>query len=116
VLDDGSHKMSDISETFRFLYRRTAADGVYAVGDLHTAYWDEFGGGLGRAGSFIEICKGLIDELNADWTGDKLQSSEFTRCTLSMHFYDSMVVFERGRHLTKGAPRIGRKFSRGFFR
>jgi len=33
-----------------------------------------------------------------------------------MHFYDSMVVFERGRHLTKGAPRIGRKFSRGFFR
>ncbi len=84
--------------------------------DLHTAYWDDYGGGLRHTGSFIEICKGLIDELNADWTGDKLQPSEFTRSTLSMHFSDSMVVFERGRHLTKGAPRIGRKFSRGIFR
>jgi len=107
VLDDGSHRMSDVVKTFQYLYPRTAADGVYVVEDLHTAYWEEYGGGLGREGSFIELCKGLIDELNADWTREALPASEFTRSTLSMHFYDSMVVFERGRHLAKSAPRIG---------
>ena len=43
VLDDGSHRMSDVVTTFQYLYPRTAADGVYAVEDLHTAYWDDYG-------------------------------------------------------------------------
>lgn len=110
VLDDGSHRMSDVVETFRFLYPRTAKDGVYFVEDLHTAYWDEYGGGLRREGSFIELAKSLIDELNAEWSRDQLASTEFTRSTLSMHFYDSIVVFERGRQLKRTELRIsGRK-------
>jgi len=106
VLDDGSHHMSAVTETFRFLYPRTASDGVYVVEDLHTAYWSEFGGGLKHEGTFIELAKGLVDELNADWTRGELAPTEFTRATLSMHFYDSMVVFERGRHLEKRNLRI----------
>ena len=106
VLDDGSHHMSDVVETFRFLYPHTAKDGVYMVEDLHTAYWDEYGGGVGREGSFLELCKSLIDELNADWSREKLPPTEFTRSTLSMHFYDSIVAFERGRHLPKHDVRI----------
>lgn len=110
VLDDGSHQMSDVVSTFGFLYPRTAKDGVYMVEDLHTAYWDEFGGGLRREGTFIELCKELIDELNADWTRERLPATEFTRSTLSMHFYDSIAVFERGRPLAKQDIRIsGRK-------
>jgi len=31
VLDEGSHRMNDVVQTFRFLYSRTAADGVYLV-------------------------------------------------------------------------------------
>lgn len=107
VLDDGSHQMSDVSETFSFLYPRTALDGVYVVEDMHTAYWEEYGGGLKREDTFIERSKGLIDELNADWSRDKLPPTDFTRTTLSMHFYDSMVIFERGRHLEKKAPITG---------
>jgi SAM-dependent methyltransferase len=107
VLDDGSHQMGDIAATFGYLYPRTAPDGVYCVEDLHTAYWDEYGGGLRRQGSFMELCKALIDELNADWTRGALPPTEFTRSTLSMHFYDSVVIFERGRHLSKSAPKIG---------
>jgi cephalosporin hydroxylase len=107
VLDDGSHVMDDIATTFRFIYPRMATDGVYFVEDLHTAYWDEYGGGLKRPGSFIENTKGLIDELNADWSRGELDPTDFTRSTLSMHFYDSCVAFERGRHLPKSAPQIG---------
>jgi cephalosporin hydroxylase len=107
VLDDGSHVMSDVTTTFNYLYPRTAESGVYAVEDLHTAYWPEYGGGLRHPGSFMEVCKGLIDELNATWARDQLAPTAFTTSTLSMHFYDSMAFFERGRYMPRSAPQIG---------
>jgi len=107
VLDDGSHVMSHVEATFRHVYPRMVRDGVYAVEDLHTAYWPEYGGGLQKPGSFIEIAKDLVDELNAEHTHGALPPTEFTATTLSMHFYDSMVFFERGRHQTKNAPMMG---------
>jgi len=106
VLDDGSHIMPHILESFRFLYHRTAANGIYMVEDLHTAYWDEFGGGLRRQGSFIEVTKHLIDELNADHSRNALPPTPFTRATQSIHIYDSLVTFERGRTLAKSAPMV----------
>jgi cephalosporin hydroxylase len=108
VLDDGSHMMSHIRSSFAALYHRLSRGGVYMVEDLHAAYWQEAEGGLRRPESFIEVCKGLVDELNADHTRGALAPTAFTRATLSMHFYDSVVVFERGRHGTKEAIRIGR--------
>lgn len=111
IIDDGSHVMSDVRELFRRLYPRMSPTGVYMVEDLHTAYWEEFEGGLRRDGSFIELCKRLIDDLNAEHTRGALPPTEFTQTTLSIHFYDSVAVFERGRHLKKHAPQIGQKSS-----
>jgi hypothetical protein len=54
------------------------------------------------------LCKPLIDELNADHARGQVSVTDFTKSTLSMHFYDSVVVFERGRHLKKHAPQIGK--------
>jgi hypothetical protein len=105
VLDDGSHEMAHVNATFRFMYPRTAPGGIYAVEDMHTSYFERYGGGLRREGTFIENCKLLIDELNALTGG--IPSTSFTHSTLSMHFYDSMVIFERGRtthpHIIKPA-------------
>jgi hypothetical protein len=106
VLDDGGHVMSHVVASFSWLYPRVAPDGIYMVEDLHTAYWPEYEGGLCRPGSFIQLCKHLIDELNADWSRGELPPSAFTRTTQSMHFYDSMAVFERGRTSVKYAPMI----------
>ncbi len=106
VLDDGSHHMKDVVETFRFLYPLTAVNGVYMVEDLQTAYWDEYGGGVGRDGTFLELSKQLLDELHADSTRGQLPPTGFTRSTLSMHFYDGLVAFERGRHTTGKDVRI----------
>jgi 23S rRNA U2552 (ribose-2'-O)-methylase RlmE/FtsJ len=111
VLDDGSHVMSHIQASFDLLYPQVAKNGVYMVEDLHTAYWDEFEGGLKRKSSFIEHCKDLVDALNADHARNALEPTEFTRSTLSMHFYDSIVVFEKGRHTQKAAPKIGSRTS-----
>ncbi|PRD58420.1 class I SAM-dependent methyltransferase [Phyllobacterium myrsinacearum] len=107
VLDDGSHVMEHVSATFQFLYPRMVRDGVYFVEDLHTAYWEEYSGGYKRPGSFIEHCKDMIDELNAEHTRGAVPESDFSRGTLSMHFYDSCAVFEKGRTGEKFAPQIG---------
>jgi len=107
VLDDGSHVMSHIVASFQFLYPRMPKNGIYMVEDLHTAYWDEYEGGLRKASTFIELCKNLIDELNADHNRGALPPTEFTRTTWSMHFYDSVAVFERGTHTKKSGQEIG---------
>ena len=107
VLDDGSHVMSHVCASFRCLYPQLSKNGVYMVEDLHTAYWPDYEGGVGRDGSFIELTKKLIDELNSDHTLGVIQPTEFSRTTLSMHIYDSIVAFERGVHTRKFAPLIG---------
>ena len=104
VLDDGSHRMSDLLASFNALYPRQYKNAIYCVEDLHTAYWEEYGGGLKRDGTFIEVCKALIDQLNADHTRGELEPNRFSQETLAMHFYDSVVVFEKGRHIKKYAP------------
>ena len=107
VLDDGSHVMRDVTASFQFLYPRLDKNGVYLIEDLHTAYWQEYKGGLGHQDSFIEKCKNFIDELNAEHTRGAVPVSAFTTSTRSMSFYDSVVVFERGQHTKKHAPVIG---------
>lgn len=99
VIDDGSHMMEHINASFDFLYPRMSKNGVYIVEDLHAAYWPDFHGGRGEPQSFIERSKALIDELHADYSGAR--PTEFSKETLSIHFYDSVAVFERGRHIKK---------------
>jgi hypothetical protein len=101
IVDDGSHNMRDLAASFHGLYPALSRNGVYLVEDLHTAYWDEYEGGLHRQGSFLEYGKHLIDELNADHSRGAVAATDFTQSTLSMHFYDSVLVFEKGRHTSK---------------
>ncbi len=56
-----------------------------------------FGGGFRHTNSFIEVMKGLIDQLNAFCSKDpnSFAPSTFTRGVNSMHFYDSIVVIEK---------------------
>jgi hypothetical protein len=107
VIDDGSHKMRDQRVSFAFLYPRMDKNGIYVVEDMHTSYWPEYGGGFLAEGSFIERCKSLIDELNAEHSRGAIPPTNFTKTTMSMHFYDSVAVFERGCHLKKHALLVG---------
>lgn len=107
LIDDGGHLMRQQIVTFEQMFPRLAPDGVYLVEDLHTSYWPEYGGGykrsaawlgLGKARTFIEYAKGLIDALHA-WhsrSPKRLAVSDFTTSARSMHFYDSVLVIEKG--------------------
>ncbi len=95
VLDDGSHKNAHLIATFALLYSRISPNGVYLAEDLHTSYFDDYGGGLKRDGAFIEFVKDRIDELHAQYTGGAIPVSDFTASTASISIYDSITVFER---------------------
>jgi hypothetical protein len=109
VLDDGSHMMKHIAATFRFLYPKMPKNGMYMVEDLHTAYWEEFGGGIDNPDSFINLSKKFIDQLNADHSRGALTSDFITRQTFGIHFYDSIIAFEKGDVWRKEASKTGQR-------
>jgi cephalosporin hydroxylase len=114
VIDDGGHTMSQQIATFEELYPSLTSDGVFLVEDVHTSYWSRYGGGVRRSGTFVEYAKTLVDQLNA-WHSREpgFEVDEFTRTTRSIHFYDSIVVFEKGvveapHHEKTGRPTLPR--------
>jgi hypothetical protein len=111
VIDDGSHLQRHINATFNYLYPLVAKNGLYMVEDLHAAYWPDHGGGLGHRDSFIELAKSYIDRMHADYIGDETLRTAEGKKTASIHFYDSLVVFEVGEqrlmgHATTGDPKL----------
>lgn len=107
VLDDGSHQMNHIASSFQNLYPLMHKNAIYMVEDLHTAYWEEYGGGVDKADTFINYAKRCIDSLNADHSRGKIAPDLITRQTFSINFYDSIVCFEKGDVWRKEAPMIG---------
>jgi len=103
VIDDGGHTMNQQIVTFQSIYNHMKEDSTYLCEDLHTSYWREFGGGLKKPNSFIEYSKNLIDTLNSDhWRKENVRNSRaygrnssFARSTHSMHYYDSILIFEK---------------------
>lgn len=100
LIDDGGHSMIQQLTTLEELYDSVAEDGVYLVEDLHTSYWREFGGGFRHPLTFVETAKSLVDQLNAWHSRDRhsFAPTTFTASTRSLHFYDSVLVIEKGPH------------------
>ena len=113
LIDDGGHTMAQQIATFEELFPRVAPHGIYVCEDLHTSYWEEYGGGYRAPNTFIEYSKNFIDYIHA-WHArepkppskprwyerelppePRLSVSEFTRSTHSLHFYDSVLVIEK---------------------
>ncbi|MES2351589.1 MAG: class I SAM-dependent methyltransferase [Pseudomonadota bacterium] len=97
IIDDGGHTMTQQITTFQELWFHLKDGGVYLCEDTHTSYWPGFfGGGYRQPGTFIEYTKSLLDQLTAWHSHDPaLQPNEFTRSCFAVHYYDSMVFFEK---------------------
>lgn len=80
VIDDGSHRSSDIIKSFCLYFPSINPGGLFIAEDLHCSYWAPFEGGLRDGLSSIEFFKRLVDILNFEhWTTqeqrvDSLQS------------------------------------------
>lgn len=118
LIDDGGHRMREQITTFEEMYPVVTTPGIYLVEDIHTSYWEDFGGGLREPGSFVEYSKRLIDELNAWYTGSnqtalrtggEVSVNEFTRSTYSITYYDSLLVIEKARKETPSVHQTGKR-------
>jgi hypothetical protein len=94
LIDDGGHTMKQQINTFEVMFPAIQSRGVYLCEDLHTSYWEKWGGGYKRDGTFIEYSKNFIDYINA-WHVDEVAVSPFTKSANSLHFYDSVLVIEK---------------------
>jgi 23S rRNA U2552 (ribose-2'-O)-methylase RlmE/FtsJ len=111
LIEDGGHTMVQQLTTFEHMWPAVTDGGVYLAEDLHTSYWENYGGGLRREGTFIEYTKALMDQVNAWHSRDAehLKVDEYTQSITGMHIYDSIVVFDKGhverpRHTVTGVP------------
>lgn len=95
-IDDGGHTMEQQIVTFEEMFEHIAEDGVYLCEDIHTSYWNRYGGGYKNDNSFIEYSKNFIDYIHAWYSADvRLQKNSLTTSMKSLHYYDSVLVIEK---------------------
>lgn len=106
IIDDGGHTMEQQVTSIETLFPTLADGGVYMVEDTHTSYWEEFGGGRGREGTFIEWVKGRIDELHRYHLADAVDPV-WTDHVDAIHCYDSVVVVDKRRRFAPFSEQMG---------
>lgn len=72
IIDDGSHKSSDIIRSFALYFPYLTNEGTYLVEDLHCSYWNDYEGGLHNPYSAMSFFKRLADIINYEhWRNGK---------------------------------------------
>jgi len=78
IIDDASHRSSDIIQSFSRYFPKLENGGIYVVEDLHCSYWQEFEGGLYDPFSAISFFKRLADIINYEhWGIEKAETEPF---------------------------------------
>jgi hypothetical protein len=106
IVDDGGHTMEQQITSIETLFPSLVDGGVYIVEDCHTSYWDEFGGGLRRDGSFVEWSKARIDDLHGYHQPAPVHET-WTEHVDGIHWYDSVVVFDKRRRHAPFNEQVG---------
>lgn len=107
VLDDGSHIMAHIEASYRILFPRLSIGGLYMIEDLHTAYWEGWGGGLKAPANYFNTVRKMVDEMHGWYHGRG--APEGAAGIVGIHIHDSMAVLEKERvykpvHSEMGRP------------
>ena len=99
VVDDGSHLSSHVRTSFETLFPLLAVDGIYAVEDLQTSYWPEFGGSEDRhdRATSMALVKDLLDGLNYEEYVDPTYAPTYTDLHVTeVHAYHNLVFVQKG--------------------
>jgi hypothetical protein len=64
VIDDGSHLAEHAEASFRYLFPLMPSRSLYIIEDLHTSYWDDYGGGIPAPDrTAVGFTRRLVDEV-----------------------------------------------------
>lgn len=109
VIDDGSHLVEHVKETFRFLYPLIKPDGIYVVEDTQTAFSENAGGRADGSETIFDIANVIQRTMHAldgyqDPNCDPLYK-EMGSYTHAVTVTRNIVVFERGDNTYPGNTR-----------
>jgi hypothetical protein len=96
VLDDGSHVMQHVRATLEILLPEVSPGGIYMIEDLHTAYWQHYGGGYRSRENFFNYIRELVDDMHSWYHREGQRHPSVASCCASLHLYDSICVIEKG--------------------
>lgn len=94
IVDDGGHTMEQQIQTFKSTFPRLKNGGVYFCEDVHTSYMKEYGGGDDCMDTFLNYSRKYVDKINSFHNNINFDA-EILDNVKSLHFYDSVVVFEK---------------------
>ncbi len=107
IIDDGGHTMEQQITSFQHLFPHVKSGGMYIIEDLHTSYWENYGGG-DHSHTTVAFLKNLIDDVNyvgattscashANIPSEVVADMTLYRKEIeSIHFYDSLaIIFKR---------------------
>jgi hypothetical protein len=66
VIDDGSHYAGHASMSFEHLFPKMPKRALYVIEDLHTSYWDQYGGAMPPPpDTAVGLTRRLVDDVQA---------------------------------------------------
>lgn len=101
ILDDGSHIARHQKASYDILFPMLSDDGIYAIEDLHTAYWTRWEGGLRRPGTAIEMLKEEVDEMHRHYVAEKRNTAADMVPIESIQFFDSIAAVHKRRQVPR---------------
>jgi hypothetical protein len=109
VLDDGSHHMKHVRESFEILYPRLSENGAYMIEDLHTAYLERFGGGYRHDDNFFRFLRELMDDMHRWYHKKRARHPQFAETLSGMHIHDSIAVIDKTPVYRPTHSRVGKR-------
>ncbi len=79
VIDDGSHKSTDILNSFINYFPLLSPGGIFVVEDAHCLYMNDFGGGLLNDFGAYAFFKRLVDVLSFQFWNDQASINTYLR-------------------------------------
>jgi hypothetical protein len=119
IVDDGSHVCEHVIASFNALFPHLKLDGIYAIEDLQTAYWEGGYGGSsvpGAPGTPMAMLRGLTDGLNyAEFDVVDYRPTYLDLNVRSVLFLHNLAFIRKGPNLEGSNflpphPRSERKF------
>lgn len=108
VLDDGSHQMTHIRKSLAILFPKLEIGGLYFIEDLHTAFWDNFGGGVDAKSNFFNDIRSMIDDMHHWYHSKPIMRPDLVDWVSGIHLHDSIVVLEKEKVLPPTHSQIGK--------
>jgi hypothetical protein len=100
VIDDGGHTMTQQIASVEALFPVLKGGGTYLVEDCHTSYWPDYADPDDPTRTFIGWAKDRIDDLHAYHHSTEQSLVQPWQTDLAgIHAYDSVVVFDKERHV-----------------